>query len=132
MNFSDIQLPSNKKFGFFFTIVFTLFSGYFYINSLFVWAYVSAAMAVLFFLAAILRPHFLLPFNKLWMSFGLILGTIISPIVLGIIFFGLITPLAFLMRFSGRDELHLKFKSKPSHWILRTEPIQADSFKHQF
>ena len=132
MNFSDIHLPSNKKFGFFFAIVFILFSGYFYINSLFVWAYTSAAMALIFFLTAILRPNFLLPFNKLWMSFGLILGTIISPIVLAIIFFGLITPLAILMRFSGRDELHLKFKSKPSHWISRTEPIQADSFKHQF
>ena len=66
------------------------------------------------------------------MRFGLLLGMIVSPIVLGIIFFGLFTPIAMLMRMSGRDELKLKFIQKASHWILRKEPIKAESFKHQF
>jgi hypothetical protein len=66
------------------------------------------------------------------MQFGLLLSKIVSPIVFGIIFFGLFTPIAILMRLWGRDELRLKFKRKTSHWISRSEPIQADSFKQQF
>ena len=66
------------------------------------------------------------------MRFGLLLGIIVSPIVLGIIFFGLFTPIAMLMRMSGRDELRLKSVQKTSHWIKRGEPIKSGSFKHQF
>ena len=66
------------------------------------------------------------------MRFGLLLGMIVSPIVLGFIFFGLITPIAMFMRVSGRDELRLKFSQKASHWILRSEPIKSESFKQQF
>jgi hypothetical protein len=66
------------------------------------------------------------------MRFGLLLSMIVSPIVLGIVFFGLFTPIAFLMRIYGRDELKLKFMNKTSHWILRSEPLQTDLFKNQF
>ena len=65
-------------------------------------------------------------------GFGLLLGMIVSPIVLGIIFFGLFTPIATLMRLSGRDELKLKFTQKVSHWIPRNDPINSKSFKYQF
>ena len=51
---------------------------------------------------------------------------------LGVIFFGLFTPIAMFMRLSGRDELRLKFTQKASHWISREEPIKSESFKHQF
>ena len=132
MKFSEVKLPSNKKLGFFFTLVFAIATGYFYMNSSFTWAYVFAATVVMFFTVTVVKADFLLPLNKLWMRFGLLLGMIVSPIVLGIIFFGLFTPIALLMRLSGRDELRLKFKSKTSHWILRSEPIQANSFKNQF
>ena len=132
MKFSEIELPSNKKFGFFFTLVFAIATGYFYMNASFTWAYVFAATVVMFFTVTVVKADFLLPLNKLWMRFGLLLGMIVSPIVLGIIFFGLFTPIALLMRLSGRDELRLKFKSKTSHWISRSEPIQANSFKNQF
>ena len=74
----------------------------------------------------------LLPLNKLWMQFGLLLGMIVSPIILGLIFFGLFTPIAMLMRISGRDELRLKLTEKASHWISRGEPIKSESFKQQF
>ena len=57
---------------------------------------------------------------------------IVSPIVLGIIFFGLFTPIAMLMRVIGRDELRLKFTQKVSHWISREEPVKSETFKHQF
>ena len=90
------------------------------------------AAALIFLLVTLVKSDALLPLNKLWMRFGLLLGMIVSPIVLGIIFFGLFTPIAILMRLSGRDELRLKFNQKASHWILRGEPIKSESFKHQF
>ncbi|MAR41735.1 MAG: hypothetical protein CMA43_00905 [Euryarchaeota archaeon] len=132
MKLSDIELPSNKKFGFFFTIFFMILAGYFYINGSFSLVIAFSITALIFIVITIFRAHYLLPLNKIWMSFGLLLGMIISPIVLGIIFFGLISPIALLMRFFGRDELHLKFQNKSSHWISRAEPIQSDSFKNQF
>ena len=132
MKFSEVELPSNKKFGFFFTLVSAITAGYFYTNASFTWAYVFAATLVGFFTVTVVKADFLLPLNKLWMRFGLLLGMIVSPIVLGIIFFGLFTPIALLMRLSGRDELRLKFKSKTNYWISRSEPIQANSFKNQF
>ena len=66
--------------------------------------------------------------DAVWIS----LRMIVSPIVLGIIFFGLFTPIATLMRLCGRDELRLKFSQKASHWISRNELMESDSFKHQF
>ena len=57
---------------------------------------------------------------------------IVSPIVLGIIFFGMFTPIAMLMRLSGRDELRLKFNHNASHWKIRNEPVKPESFKNQF
>ena len=132
MNFSDVELPSNKKFGFFFTFVFGLSAVYFYTNDLMSWTYAMSSVSVLFLVAAVLKADILLPLNKLWIRFGHLLGMIVSPIVVGIIFFGLFTPVAFIMRLSGRDELRLKFLKKPSHWILRSEQIKSESFKQQF
>jgi hypothetical protein len=127
-----VELPTNKKFGFFFTLVFGLATLYFYLNGYMTWVYLLAVAAVIFLFVTIVKADLLLPLNKLWMKFGLLLGTIVSPIVLGVIFFGIFTPIAFLMRLGGRDELRLKFKSKPSYWILRCKPIQSESFKQQF
>jgi predicted membrane protein len=132
MKLSEIELPSNKKFGYFFTLIFTSVSIYFFINSMLSWAILFAFIGVIFFITTFVKASLLLPLNKLWMRFGLLLGQIISPLVLGIIFFGIFTPVAFLMRLSGRDELRLKFKNKTSYWILRNEPIQGDSFRRQY
>ena len=132
MKFLDIELPSNKKFGFFFTFVFAILAFYFlFIDSIF-WAQALAVLAVLFLLITVIIPQVLLPLNKLWMRLGLLLGMIVSPIVLGIIFFGLVTPYGVIMGMFGRDELRLKFTKKSSHWISRSESIKSDSFKNQF
>ena len=132
MKFSEIELPSNRKFGFFFTFVFVLVAAYFYNSDNVTWTYAASAAAVVFLLVTLIKSDALLPLNKLWMRFGLLLGMIVSPIVLGVIFFGLFTPIAILMRLSGRDELRLKYAQKASHWISRGEPIKSESFKHQF
>lgn len=132
MESSNIVLPSNKKFGLFFTCIFFIGAGYLYINNHVGWGYIFVTIAVMFFCVSIFKPSALLPLNKLWMRFGFLLGMIVSPILLGIIFFGIFTPISFLMRRSGRDELLLKFKNASSYWILRESEIQTSSFKKQF
>jgi len=132
MKYSGIKLPSNRKFGFFFTFVFAVIATYFYYSANITWAYVFTVTALIFLLITLLKSDALLPLNKLWMRLGILLGMIVSPIVLGIIFFGLFTPIAMLMRLSGRDALHLKYTQKTSHWISRAERIKSESFKHQF
>ena len=132
MKLSEVELPSNRKFGFFFTFVFAVVAAYFYYSANLSWAYVFIAKALIFLLITLVKSDALLPLNKLWMRFGLLLGMVVSPIVLGVIFFGLFTPIAMLMRLSGRDELRLKYAQKESHWISRGEPIKSESFKRQF
>lgn len=88
--------------------------------------------SVVFLIFSIVKAEVLLPLNKLWMRFGLVLSMLVSPIVLSIIFFGLFTPIAFVMRLSGRDELRLKFCKKPTHWIVRKEQIKSENFRNQF
>ena len=128
----EYELPSNRKFGFFFTFVFAVVAAYLYYSAIIIWAYVFFGAASIFLIITLIKSDLLLPLNNLWMRFGFLIGMIVSPLVLGIIFFGLFTPIAMLMRLSGRDELRLKFAHKASYWILRTEPIKSESFKHQF
>mgnify|MGYP001472697067 CR=1 FL=1 len=132
MRFSDNELPSNRKFGFFFTFIFAVVAAYFYYSTNMGWAYVFVASAFVFLIVTFAKSDALLPMNKLWMRFGLFLGMIISPIVLGLIFFGLFAPIGALIRLGGRDEMRLKFSRKGSHWIKRSEPIKSESFKNQF
>ena len=132
MKFSEIKLPSNRRFGFFFTFVFAIAATYFFYFVNMTWAYAFIAASAMFLLITCVKSDALLPLNKLWMQLGYLLGMIVSPIVLGIIFFGLFTPIAFVMRLSGRDELRLKFQKKPSHWISRSEPIKSESFNQQY
>ena len=132
MKFTKVELPSNKKFGFFFTFIFGLAAAYFYVTSSISLSYSLVGASAIFLLVTIVKADILLPLNKLWMRFGLLLGMIASPIILGIIFFGLFTPVALLMKLCGRDELRLKFKNKASHWISRSDSVQSDSFNYQF
>ena len=133
MKFSDIELPSNKKFGLFFASIFTIVSAYCFIESIHTTAWIFFGLACIFALIGLLKPKILQPLNKLWMRFGLLLGMIVSPIVLGVIFFVMFTPIGLLMRFFGRDELRLKVRGAPSFWKVR-EPSgpASDSFKNQF
>ena len=132
MKIPEIELPSNRKFGFFFTFVFSLAAAYFFYSVEITWAYAFIIAALIFLVVTLLKSDALLPLNKLWMRFGFLLGIIVSPIVLGMIFFGMFMPIAFFLRLKGRDELRLKFNNKSSHWISRSKQIESDSFKQQF
>ena len=87
-----VQLPTNRKFGFFFAGVFALAGDYFLKESSIVAACIFLVLALTFFLVTEMKADLLLPLNKLWMHFGLLLGKIVSPIVLGVIFFGHLLP----------------------------------------
>ena len=127
------QLPSNKKFGVFFSIVFILVSTYAYWKFKSDLAFFVLIPSAFFAVAAFLAPNILNPLNRLWFSLGLLLGKIISPIVLGIIFFVLITPISLLTRFFGRDELKMKKRSVESYWVDRRPPgPSSDTFKNQY
>ena len=129
---SEIELPSNKKFGYFFTLIFLIITGYFFLNKSLNLAYVFATISITLFFITIIKADLLLYPNKLWIQFGLLLGMIISPIVLGVLFFVLFTPTAILMKIFGRDELRIKFKKNTSYWIERETQINSDSFSNQF
>lgn len=133
MKLSEVELPSNRKFGFFFTAVFALLGGYCLFKNLGIPAFLFLMLAVIFLLVTLVNDDLLLPLNKFWMKLGLLLGLIISPIVMGIIFFGLFTPIAIAMKLFGRDELRLKFENRESYWKERNTPSsENDSFKYQF
>ena len=129
---SEIELPSNKKFGYFFTLIFLIITGYFFLNKSLNLAYVFATISITLFFITIVKADLLLYPNKLWIQFGLLLGMIISPIVLGVLFFVLFTPTAIIMKLYGRDELRIKFKKSTSYWIVRENQINSDSFSNQF
>ena len=132
MDYSEIQLPSNKRFGFFFTFVCAVAAAYFYTSPSLFWAYMFTLASAVFLCVSVIKAEILMPLNKLWMMLGMLIGMVVSPIVLGIIFFGMFTPISFLLKVSGRDELRLKLTKKQSYWVSRNDQIRSGSFKRQF
>ena len=126
---SDIKIGSNRSFGIVFFIVFLLISIYPIFNegSIRLW---SLLIAVIFLILGLLNSKFLTPLNKAWFKFGMILGKFISPIVMGVIFFGVVTPIALIMRVLGKDLLNLKYNGNKSYWIEKSGP--KSKMKNQF
>ena len=133
MKFTDIELPSNRKFGYFCMFIFGVGGIYLYDGVMTIILYMLSVLFVATLLVTLAKPSLLLPFNKGWMWIGYILGRVVSPVVLGAIFFFLITPVALIFKISGRDELRLKLSKAQSHWRERS-PIgpDAESLKNQF
>jgi len=130
---SQYQLPSNKKFGLFFTAIFLALALYSQWKANTSWVIGSLVLAVVFATVTALAPKLLTLPNKLWFSIGELLGKITSPIVLGIMYFLLITPIAIVTRKLGRDVLLIKRRDVNSYWVERS-PVgpSPDSFKNQF
>ena len=132
MRFSEVKLPSNKTFGLFFTTVFFILACYFWQTLGQTGSYIFISLTIITLLITLTNAELLLPFNKLWMKLGFLLGIIVSPFILGLIFFTLFTPVAISFRIIGRDELNLLFKQKKSYWIKRETEILSQTFKNQF
>ena len=126
---SKIEISSNKSFGVVFFIFFFVVSIYplFKSGDLITW---SLIISVIFLILGILNSKVLTPLNKLWFKFGILLGTIVSPIVMGIIFFIVVTPISLIMKILGKDILNLKKNKNRSYWIDKSE-IKS-TMKNQF
>jgi len=127
------HLPSNKKFGLFFSAIFVLIAVYVYLKFRVEFAVFALTISTLFAIAAFLTPQILSPLNRLWFCLGLLLGKIVSPIVLALIYFVLITPVSLVTRLFGRDELKIKKRTVESYWVDRSPPgPPSESFKNQY
>ena len=129
MKNTEIKIGTNKSFGIVFFIVFLFISIYPLLNNgeLRIW---SLIIAMIFLVLGLINSKFLTPLNKLWFKFGLLLGKVISPLIMGIIFILVVTPTALIMRIIGKDLLNLKFNNKKSYWIEKTGP--KSKMKNQF
>jgi len=129
MNKNEIDIGSNKSFG-------LVFSAFFLIISLFplfedgnikIWAIM---LAIIFLILGLLNSSILSPLNKIWFKFGILLGSFVSPIVMGIVFFAIVTPTSLIMKMLGKNLLGLKRNNKKSYWIERSS-IKS-KMKNQF
>ena len=125
----DIKIGSNRSFGIVFFVVFLIIATYPLTNGdeLRLW---SLIISIVFLFLGLVNSKILNPLNKLWFKFGIFLGKIISPLVMGIIFFLVVTPIGLLMRLLNKDLLNLKFNNNNTYWIEKTEP--KSKMKNQF
>ena len=125
----NIKIGSNKSFGIVFFVVFLIVALYPLVNSkdIRIW---SLVISVIFLFLGLINSRLLTPLNKLWFKFGIFLGKIFSPIIMGIIFFLVVTPIGFIMRFLGKDLINLKYNNNKSYWIEKTGP--KSKMKNQF
>jgi len=127
---NNTKISSNRSFGILFFIVFFITSLWPLISrgDIIYWALIAS---LIFLVLGVLNSKFLTPLNKLWIKFGIFLGAIASPIVMGIIYFIVLTPIGALMRFLGKDLLKInKSKSLTTYWINRDK--QKNTMKKQF
>ena len=125
----EIKLPTNKNFGTVFFLVFLIISLFPLLKNenIRIW---SIIIALVFLVLGLLNSKFLTPLNKIWFRFGIILGNFVSPIVMGIVFFTIVTPTSFIMRVLGKNLLNLKKGNKKTYWIERSK-IKS-KMKNQF
>ena len=123
------KVNSNRGFGIVFCVVFLLISFWPSIEgqSLRIWA---LTVSLIFLVLGLLNSKILSPFNLIWVKFGEVLGRIIAPIAMGVVYFIIITPIGLFMRLIGKDLLRTKFSKNNSYWIKREKNI--GSMKRQF
>ena len=114
------NLPSNRNFGIVFFVVFLIISFWPLLNdgNIKVW---SVILAIFFLILGLLNSKILTPLNKVWYKFGILLGSVVSPIVMGIVFFAVVTPTSLLMKIFCKNLLGLKKNNKRSYWIERSQ-----------
>ena len=127
---SKIKISSNRSFGLVFFVVFLIVALWplKYEEDIRLW---SLVLSIIFFILGIFNSKLLTPLNKLWFKFGILLGSIVSPLIMGIVYFLVVTPIGILMRILGKDLLKTsKVKSASSNWIKRDK--QQSTMKKQF
>ena len=129
MNYKDIKIGSNRSFGVVFFVVFLLIGLWPILkgNEIRIWAIV---ISLIFLILGILNSKILTPFNKVWFRFGIFLGNFISPIIMGIVFFLVVTPTGLIMKLFRKDLINLKKNNSSTYWIEKKD-IKS-SMKNQF
>ena len=129
MSNSNIKIGSNKSFGIVFFLFFVIVSIFplFKDEDIRVW---SLIIAIIFLILGLLNSKILTPLNKIWFKFGILLGGFVSPVVMGIVFFAIVTPTSLIMKVLGKNLLNLKKGNKKTYWIERSE-IKS-KMKNQF
>ena len=125
----EFKLPSNRNFGIVFFIVFLFIALWPLLKgeNLRFW---PLGVSIIFLILGLINSKMLTPLNKLWMKFGLILGNIVSPIVMGFIFFVVVTPTGLLMKIFGKDILQLKKNKKNTYWVEKDN--SNNNMRNQF
>ena len=125
----NLKLPSNRNFGIVFAIVFLIISLWPLLsqNEIRFW---SLIISIIFLSLGLINSKLLLPLNKIWFKFGMYLGNFIAPIVMGVIYFFVVTPTGLIMKMLGKDLLNLKKSNKDSYWIKKDN--SNSSLKNQF
>ena len=125
----DVKISSNRNFGIVFFVVFLLIALYplTYGGEIRIW---SLIISTIFLILGLLNSKILTPLNKIWFKFGILLGKIVSPLIMGIIFFLVVTPIGFIMRLLRKDVLNLKYNKNKSYWIEKNGP--KSKMKNQF
>jgi hypothetical protein len=129
MKKNKIRMGSNKSFGIVFFIVFLIiaFWPFVTITTVKIWPLI---ISIIFFILGMMNSKILSPLNLIWFKFGILLGSIVSPIVMSIIFFVVITPIGIIMKILGKDLLNKKYNNKKSYWIIKDN--SKNSMKQQF
>ena len=129
MTNKNIKISSNRSFGIVFFIFFLIISFFplFSDENIRIWALI---ISIFFLILGLLNSLILNPLNKIWFKFGILLGNVVSPIVMGMIFFTVITPISIMMRMLGKNLLNLKKENKKSYWVERL-PVKS-KMKNQF
>ena len=124
-----IKLPSNRNFGIVFSIVFLIISLWPMVsqNDIRMW---SLIISGIFLVLGLINSKLLLPLNKIWFKFGILLGNFIAPIVMGVVYFMVVTPTGLIMRLLGKDILNLKKNNKDTYWIEKDN--SNSDLKNQF
>lgn len=127
--YSKITMSSNRSFGVVFFIIFFLISLYPALNNENVNLY-FLSISIVFLILGLINSKLLSPFNKIWFKFGILLGKIISPIIMGLVYFFVITPIAILLKIFNKDVLNLKQNKKNTYWIdkIKSESTMKDQF----
>ena len=125
----NIKIGTNKSFGIVFFVFFFIVSMFPLLNdgNIRFW---SLIISIIFLILGILNSRLLSPLNKLWFKFGILLGQVISPVIMGIIFFLVVTPIALIMKLLGKDVLKLKNNGDNSYWIKKLN--LKSKMKNQF
>ena len=129
MNSNNIKISSNRNFGVVFFLFFLIVSIFplFKDENIRIW---SLIIAIFFLVLGLMNSKILTPLNKTWFKFGILLGNFISPIVMSIVFFAIVTPTSLIMKVLGKNLLNLKKGNKKTYWIERSK-IES-KMKNQF